>query len=548
MQDCIEAVTEHSNSEHLRQIKEEEADTSIFESYEGKQFGPGINGSAVVINENDISSEDMSQYLNDFLHDDFNGYLSDIISIHRKVEDYRPKICKDLIYPDDLPKIGVVIPFKDEHLSVLLRTVYSILYNTPDHLVNEIVLVDDGSENNELKSVLDIYLENLSKVRVIRLKESIGLMMARQAGIDSVDAEYFVCMDCHMEVLPGWIEPLLSRLLEEPKALLCSNVGSIDRRTFKLHHPELWQIRYFFPFLLFNLDTTSAKYKTSFMESRLNDTEPLPFGIIQGMMIGMRKSWFMQLGGFDPGMKVWGSEQMELSIKVWTCGGRVEMIPCSYVAHMFRRNMWRMRNEGVANILRVAEAWLDDHKYKIYQFYHTKRKQIDFGDVSNRIRIRKENKCKPFDFYLDKVREFAMFEFTEIRNQGAIKNEQSQLCLNPTANKISLEQSWCHGDEVQHYTTKVLDAFQFAELTESGKLRFLERCLIPQEGQSIQLKFCTSEIHNHTAAKWEYTETMQLRHVVSGLCLTAADDNKSINLITCSPGDPKQEWIWFVQQ
>ena len=34
------------------------------------------------------------------------------------------------------------------------------------------------------------------------------------------------------------------------------------------------------------------------------------------MMIVMRKSWFMQLGGFDPGMKVWGSEQIELSIKV----------------------------------------------------------------------------------------------------------------------------------------------------------------------------------------------------------------------------------------
>ena len=29
----------------------------------------------------------------------------------------------------------------------------------------------------------------------------------------------------------------------------------------------------------------------------------------------MKKSWFMQLGGFDPGMKIWGSEQFELSAK-----------------------------------------------------------------------------------------------------------------------------------------------------------------------------------------------------------------------------------------
>ncbi|XP_060562082.1 polypeptide N-acetylgalactosaminyltransferase 4-like [Ruditapes philippinarum] len=245
----------------------------------------------------EISPEDLPQYRDDFSRDDFNGYLSDIISMHRIVDDYRPDICKDLRYPKVLPEIGVVIPFKDEHLSVLLRTVYSILYNTPAHIVKEIVLVDDGSENSELKSTLDIYLENMEKVRVIRLRKSVGLMMARQAGINSIDAEYFVCLDCHMEVLPGWIEPLLSRLLEEPKALLCSNVGSIDRLTFKLHHAELPQIRYFFPFLIFNLDASTGKYKQSFVESRTNDTEPFPFGIIQGMMVVMRKSWFMQLGG-----------------------------------------------------------------------------------------------------------------------------------------------------------------------------------------------------------------------------------------------------------
>jgi hypothetical protein len=46
-------------------------------------------------------------------------------------------------------------------------------------------------------------MENMEKVRVIRLRKSVGLMMARQAGINSIGAEYFVCLDCHMEVLPG---------------------------------------------------------------------------------------------------------------------------------------------------------------------------------------------------------------------------------------------------------------------------------------------------------------------------------------------------------
>ena len=29
----------------------------------------------------------------------------------------------------------------------------------------------------------------------------------------------------------------------------------------------------------------------------------------------MKKSWFYDLGGFDPGMKLWGSEQFEMSVK-----------------------------------------------------------------------------------------------------------------------------------------------------------------------------------------------------------------------------------------
>ena len=38
--------------------------------------------------------------------------------------------------------------------------------------------------------------------------------------------------------------------------------------------------------------------------------------MVQGMFIAMRKDFFLQLGGFDTGMQIWGAEQMELSIKV----------------------------------------------------------------------------------------------------------------------------------------------------------------------------------------------------------------------------------------
>ena len=51
-------------------------------------------------------------------------------------------------------KVSVVISFKNELLSILLRTLTTLVFRTPEHLLHEIILVDDGSFQNHRRDVL----------------------------------------------------------------------------------------------------------------------------------------------------------------------------------------------------------------------------------------------------------------------------------------------------------------------------------------------------------------------------------------------------------
>lgn len=56
------------------------------------------------------------------------------------------------------------------------------------------------------------------------------------------------------------------------------------------------------------------------------------------------------------------------------CGGRLEILPCSHVGHIFRKasphdfpsgsNSGKILN---ANLVRVVEVWLDDWKHLFYK-------------------------------------------------------------------------------------------------------------------------------------------------------------------------------------
>lgn len=103
-----------------------------------------------------------------------NEELSNHISFNRTVPDARHPACRSKKYDiESLPTASVVIIFFNEPYSVLVRTVHSVINTTPKRLLKEVILVDDGSSNVELKGKLDYYVKTRfsdNDVKVLRLK------------------------------------------------------------------------------------------------------------------------------------------------------------------------------------------------------------------------------------------------------------------------------------------------------------------------------------------------------------------------------------------
>lgn len=124
-------------------------------------------------------------------------------------------------------------------------------------------------------------------------------------------------------------------------------------------------------------------------------------------MFATSKFWWNK-GQMDPGMGRWGAENIEISLRTWLCGGRILVAKDSYVAHMFRsRFPYKVNNNDIIrNKLRVAMVWFDKESQKrFFNASKTKLKNgkpvMNYGDISERLALKKELNCKPFSWYVE---------------------------------------------------------------------------------------------------------------------------------------------------
>ncbi|KAK5863523.1 hypothetical protein PBY51_000550 [Eleginops maclovinus] len=511
---------------------------------------PGADGKAFL--KDNLSPEEAKEKEEGMTRHCFNQFASDRISLSRSLgDDTRPSECVERKFRrcPPLPTTSVIIVFHNEAWSTLLRTVYSVLHTSPAFLLKEIILVDDASVAEHLKTQLEDYVRQLKIVRVLRQPERKGLITARLLGASVAQGEVLTFLDAHCECFHGWLEPLLARIVEEPTAVVSPEITTIDLTTFHFNKPVASSRAFNRGNFDWSLTFGWEQIPEDARKLRKDETYPVKTPTFAGGLFSILKTYFEHIGTYDDKMEIWGGENVEMSFRVWQCGGQLEIIPCSVVGHVFRSKSPHTFPKGTEvitrNQVRLAEVWMDDYKKVFYR--RNKNAAVmasenKFGDISDRLNLREKLHCKNFTWYLDAIYPEAFIPDLDPELFGAIKNSGSQSCLDVGENN--------QGDKPMiMYTCHNMGGNQYFEYSSGKELRHnigKQLCLhaMPQP-QQLKLELCQRKGKGTSVSpqqEWILTEGHLLKNPSSGKCLHLK--GSQVQMADCNAADLFQHWTF----
>ena len=141
-------------------------------------------------------------------------------------------------------------------------------------------------------------------------------------------------------------------------------------------------------------------------------TDSTPYvPIMSGGLLAISRKWFFEIGGYDSSMKGWGGENLDQSLRIWTCGGEIVTAPESYVAHMWRDGTAKTKakykvgaGDAIKNRARAVKAHLGKWYEKTLTFPSFKQwqgKDLDTSSITNSF---SNLQCENFEWYLNRFK------------------------------------------------------------------------------------------------------------------------------------------------
>ncbi|XP_024118822.1 polypeptide N-acetylgalactosaminyltransferase 10 isoform X1 [Oryzias melastigma] len=477
----------------------------------------------------------------------FNIYVSNRISLNRSLPDIRHENCRQKLYAEKLPNTSIIIPFHNEGWSSLLRTVHSIINRSPPPLVAEIILVDDFSDKEHLKGALEEYMKRFPKVRILRTKKREGLIRTRLLGAGAAKGEVITFLDSHCEANVNWLPPLLDRIVQNKKTIVCPMIDVIDHDNFGYDTQAGDAMRGAFDWeMYYKRIPIPAEMKTD------DPTEPFESPVMAGGLFAVDRKWFWELGGYDTGLEIWGGEQYEISFKVWMCGGRMEDIPCSRVGHIYRKYVPYKVPGGISlakNLKRVAEVWMDEYAEYVYQ-RRPEYRHLSAGDMTAQKELRSRLNCKNFRWFMKEVAWDLPKHYPPVEPPaaawGEIRNVASGMCMEirhfVSGSPIRMEScvkgrgevSWSHG--------QVLTLGWREDIRVGDPMHTRKVCFDAVSHSSpVTLYDCHGMKGNQL---WRYRKDKSLFHPVSNSCIDSSPSERRVFMNACDPASLSQQWLF----
>lgn len=502
--------------------------------------GLGDGGEAVELPEQ--SQEDIDEQLKLY---SFNKYVSDKISIMRTVKDIRHEACKVVEYdsPEELPKASVVIIFCNEALSTVLRTIWSVINKTPLVMLQEIVLVDDGSTSEEMTDLLPKYLKLRMKdfsIKLFRIPRQSGLIKAKLLGAEKSVGEIIVFLDSHCEPVDGWLEPLAHYLKYDRTAAAIPIIDAIDDKTLQyMGGPGDVEI-----------DVGSFTWTGMFIWDKLypipedrKASDPASSPTMAGGLFAMNREYFWESGSYDVQMEGWGGENLEMSWRLWMCGGSLITIPCSHVGHIFRAtNPYPLLdNAFTRNTKRAVEVWTDNFSSFFYEL-RPDLLEVVGGDMTERFELKKRLGCKNFTWYLDTIATSKFHVSRGTKAWGKFRNPLNNVCFDSLQrDDLTKNDPFFLGQYKCHDFITPTQEFAFSNEDEIRNEMKCAKGTEVTDGEGVW-KVEMFKCDRNGYQKWSLGEGGALMHVESGLCITSVGPGEAeLELRTCD-GSEAQRW------
>lgn len=134
-------------------------------------------------------------------------------------------------------------------------------------------------------------------------------------GANAATGDVLVFLDSHCEVNIDWLQPLLMRIHINRKNVVCPVIDVISWE--KLEYSTVrgppgvrggfnWNLQFKWKRIP-NYEQKRRDY---------DETREVKSPTMAGGLFAIEKNYFFELGAYDPGMDIWGGENLELSFRV----------------------------------------------------------------------------------------------------------------------------------------------------------------------------------------------------------------------------------------